>query len=51
MVHLASDPATRAYFERRTKEGKFKQEAIRCQKRCVARELYPLLAQTAPCNR
>jgi transposase len=51
MVRMVSDPATRHYMERRTKEGKSKREAIRCLKRYVARELYPLLAQTAPCNR
>jgi len=51
MVRMVSDPATRAYVERRVKEGKSKREAIRCLKRYVARELYPLLAQTAPCNR
>ncbi|HXX91260.1 MAG TPA: transposase [Acidimicrobiales bacterium] len=51
MVRLVSDPRTRAYMERRVKEGKSKQETIRCLKRYVARELYPVLAQTAPCNR
>jgi len=48
MVRMASDPATRHYMERRTKEGLSKREAIRCLKRYVARELYPLLAQNAP---
>jgi transposase len=51
MVRLVSDPTTRHYMERRLKEGKSKREAIRCLKRYVARELYPLLAETAPCNR
>jgi len=51
MVRLVSDPDTRAYMERRTKEGKSKREAIRCLKRYVARELYPLVVQSAPCNR
>jgi len=51
LVRMVSDPATRHYVERRTKEGLSKREAIRCLKRYVARELYPLLAQTAPCNR
>ena len=31
-------PATRAYVERRTKEGLSKKEIIRCLKRYVARE-------------
>lgn len=48
MVRLVSDPATREYMERRTKEELSKLEVIRCLKRYVARELYPLLAQNAP---
>ncbi len=51
MVRTVSDPATRTYMERRTKEGLSKRAAIRCLKRYVARELYPHLAETAPCNR
>jgi hypothetical protein len=41
---MVSDPDTRAYVERRTKDGKSKREIMRCLKRYVARELYPLLA-------
>ncbi|HMK99939.1 MAG TPA: IS110 family transposase [Acidimicrobiales bacterium] len=48
MVRLVSDPATRHYMERRTKEGLSKKEAIRCLKRYVARELYPFLASIGP---
>jgi transposase len=48
MVRLVSDPDTRAYMERRTKEGLSKLETIRCLKRYVARELYPFLATDAP---
>jgi len=48
MVRLVSDSDTRHYMERRTKEGLSKLEAIRCLKRYVARELYPLLAADAP---
>jgi transposase len=51
MVRLVSDPTTRHYMERRTKEGLSKKEAIRCLKRYVARELYPLLAENALDNR
>ena len=40
---MGSDPPTRAYVERRTKEGKSKAEIIRCLKRYVAREVYPHL--------
>ena len=39
----ARTPATRAYVERRTEEGKSKAEIIRCLKRYVAREVYPHL--------
>jgi transposase len=44
---MSSDPATRAYVERRTAEGKSKKEIIRCQKRYVAREVYPHLRTSA----
>ena len=46
-TRMGSDAATRAYVERRTKEGKSKAEIIRCLKRYVAREVYPHLRQTA----
>ena len=42
-TRLGSDPATCAYAERRTAEGKSKAEIIRCLKRYVAREVYPCL--------
>jgi len=42
-TRMGSDPATRAYVERRTKEGKSKAEIIRCLKRYVARQVYPHL--------
>ena len=42
-TRMGSDAATRAYVERRTKEGKSKAEIIRCLKRYVAREVYPHL--------
>ena len=40
---MAWDPATKAYVERRTTEGRTKSEIIRCLKRYIARELYPVL--------
>ena len=43
LTRMVCDPRTRAYIERRMKEGLTKKEAIRCLKRYVARELYPLL--------
>jgi transposase len=44
ITRMSTDPETRAYVERRTKEGKSKREIIRCLKRYVARELFPLLS-------
>jgi len=38
------DPATRRYVARRTAEGLSKPEILRCLKRYIARQLYPLLA-------
>ena len=43
LVRMSTDPNTRAYVERRTKEGKQKKFIIRCLKRYVARELFQLL--------
>ena len=40
MVRMLHDPATQAYVERRTKEGRSKLEIIRVLKRYVAREVY-----------
>jgi transposase len=40
MVRLTCDPETRAYVERRLKEGRSKREIIRTLKRYVAREVY-----------
>jgi transposase len=45
-TRMGSDAATRAYVERRAKEGKSKAEIIRCLKRYVAREVYPHLRPT-----
>ena len=45
MTRMVSDPETRAYVARRTAEGKSKREIIRCLKRYIARELFPLLPQ------
>jgi transposase len=43
LVRMGSDPTTKAYVERRTKEGKSKPEIMRCLKRYVARETFDLL--------
>jgi transposase len=44
---LGWDARTRAYAERRTREGKTKAEIIRCLKRYIAREIYRALVQAA----
>jgi transposase len=43
VTRMSSDPRTRAYVERRTKDGKSKKEIIRVLKRYVAREIYRYL--------
>jgi transposase len=43
VVRMSSDPRTKAYVERRTKEGLTTAEIIRCLKRYVARETFDLL--------
>ena len=43
LCRMRWDPRTRAYVERRTKEGLSKKDIIRCLKRMIARELYYLL--------
>ena len=40
---MTTDPRTRAYATQRTDTGKTRRETIRCLKRYIARELYPLL--------
>jgi transposase len=42
-TRMVSDPRTRLYVQRRTKEGKSKREIIRMLKRYVAREVYHYL--------
>lgn len=43
MVRMRSDPRTRTYVDRRTKEGMSNKEIHRCLKRYIVRELYPLI--------
>jgi transposase len=42
-TRMVCDPNTRAYIERRMKDGRTKKEAIRCLKRYVAREVVAAL--------
>ena len=49
MVRLSTgDPATKAYVERRTADGKSLREIVRCLKRYVAREVYRHLVDPQP---
>ena len=50
IVRLRYDQRTMAYMDRRTAEGMTKTEVIRCLKRYVAREIFPLLRKRAGCN-
>jgi transposase len=47
ITRMSSHPPTRAYAERRSKEGLSKKEIIRCLKRYVAREACPHLRAPA----
>jgi transposase len=46
LCRLRWDPDTRAYADRRTKQGMSKKEIIRCIKRYIAREVYLVLNPT-----
>jgi transposase len=43
LVRMHCHPPTRAYVERRTKQGLSKLDILRCLKRYIAREIYPHL--------
>jgi transposase len=46
LCRMKTHPPTRAYVARRTAEGLSKPEIIRCLKRYIAREIYPLLTDS-----
>jgi transposase len=46
LSRIKTDPATRAYFDRKQAEGKTKLEALRCLKRHLARRIWRLLYTT-----
>jgi hypothetical protein len=46
VTRMASDPRTRDYIDRRTKDGLTKKEAFRCLKRYIAREVYNALPRS-----
>jgi transposase len=43
IVRMRGDQRTRAYVERRTREGRSSKEIQRCLKRYIVREFYPLI--------
>jgi transposase len=43
LTRMATDPRTKAYIQRRTKQGRTIKEIIRCLKRYIAREIYTAL--------
>ena len=47
LSRLRYDDRTRAYADRRTRQGRSRREIIRCLKRYVARDLYHLLEHPA----
>lgn len=48
LVRLATDPNTRAYADKRIKEGKSKKDVLRWLKRAIAREVYRLIVHPRP---
>jgi transposase len=48
LVRMHCHPATKAYVERRTKQGLSKLDILRCLKRYIAREIYPHLTSPPP---
>ena len=48
VARLRHDSKTQEYVARRIREGKSKKEAIRCLKRCVAREVFAVLPRMGP---
>jgi len=44
---LRWDQPTRDYVQRRVDDGKTRREAVRCLKRYIARELYPIITHPA----
>lgn len=43
LVRMGTDPRTKNYVDRRTADGLSKREIMRCLKRYVARELFPII--------
>ena len=50
LVRMRSDPRTRTYAERRRGEGRSRKEIMRCLKRYLVRELFPLIVADIRAN-
>src|SRR4029450_8070426 len=48
LVRMRCHPPTKAYVERRTKQGRCKRHSMRCWKRYIAREIYQPLTSPPP---
>jgi transposase len=48
LVRMRCHPPTRAYVERRTKQGRSKLDILDCLKRSIAREIYQHLTSPPP---
>jgi transposase len=48
LVRMRCEPRTRAYVERRTRQGLAKPEIIRCLKRYIVREVFKILRSLSP---
>ena len=48
LVRMRCEPRTRAYVERRTRQGLSKPEILRCLKRYIVREVFKILRSLSP---
>ena len=48
LTRMRTEPRTRAYVAKRTAQGLSKREIMRCLKRYIARDLYPLILLSQP---
>jgi transposase len=51
LVRMRYDQRMKDYVARRTAEGLGKKETMRCLKRCMARQVFPVLVQTLSLNK
>ncbi len=48
LTRMRTEPRARAYVAKRTAQGLSKREIMRCLKRYIARDLYPLILLSQP---